>query len=87
MKQSFFSSRDYSFIHTGELSLAVQAALERVLLAADVSIRRVRAPTSGFYPRDGFPDEFLFPFPGSSGEPVEVRGFFKAYPRKNGAAY
>ena len=78
----FFSSQKYSFIHTGFLSPSVEAVLERILLATDISIRRVRAPRSGLYPWDGFPDSFPPALPGSSGEPAEERGFAHLTPDK-----
>ena len=81
IEKPFFSFRDYNFIHTGILSPSAEAILERVLQAADVSLRRVRIP-GGFYPWDGYPDEFPLALPGSSGEPAEARGFVKLDPIK-----
>ena len=84
IERKFFSSREYAFIHVGQLSNSVEASLERILMTADISIRRVRAPSraADFYPWDGFPDDFPPALPGSSGEPVEVRGFAKLIPEK-----
>ena len=80
IEAQFFSSQNYSFIHTGFLSPSVEAVLERILSATDISIRRVSPPRLGLYPWEGFPDDYPLAPPGSSGEPVEVRGFAKLTP-------
>ena len=81
LNNNFTQNRSQLVAH-GELSPAVEEALARILLAADVNQRRIQARET---PHPWDPSQ-ADPFPndpaGSSGEPAEKRGFTKLVPER-----